>query len=869
LSQNEFYCSETGDNLVLYSVKDIYGNEALTTIIVTVTDNIPLTVINPPTEIKAYALNEPDSHITYTLPMAEDNCINEGNPIDLNNFPGTPSGFTKIGIYNGHTYFISNYTETYSEFLYQIESITDAYPVSIRSAGENAFLTDYLNNNGNLSALIGYTDLLNEGSFRWYNDPFLPFLPVLPPLGGEDPFDGPPDGSFTPIEIPPFGGGEGPIIPTIYTNWSDGQPDDANGDEDVVELNAAGDGKWRDIPASTNNLRMIIEVPYAIEQTAGIANNAIAPAGITLNTFTIYDKSGNTTQFSFDLNVRKADYIYLNDSWLENKNPNGTANATETMLVVDHKATLTSAINLDSIELDENAILEVEDILKIENSLINYGELIFKSTAIKTAQFDQFTGIYEGTGIVTAERYIPSKRAFRFFSSSVTTTATIYDNLQEGGNNQTGFGTHITGNGGEINGFDTTLTNNPSAFFYNNFMENQSFSAAWTPLTNTNDQTIIAGIPIRLYVRGDRNTDLSTNSAPSSPTVLRAKGNLKIGNFVAPISGFNNNYNFVGNPYQATVDFNSLSILGDLNTNYIYVWDAQLGSAGGFVTVETADGSNMVGSDANQFIQPGQAFFVRNKLEVINPPMITFLETSKNVTEEQLAAFSNPDFEKMNLQLFAVHGENETIVDAVGFRFNENYNPAVDDDDAGKLSNAGETCALLNGTKLLSVDKRSFPNSGTEIPLFLANYKTTDYVFKNNFTNWNSSYLVSLIDNYTNTVTPIHEDFEYSFSIDNAIPESKSNLRFALLFDNDLLAFEDFEKNRLELYPNPTKGNLQIKGIKTDCELIIYDLVGKEVLADHQVQENGHVDISGLVAGVYFVMIKNGDHTQIEKIIKE
>uniref|UniRef100_UPI00404ABE10 virginiamycin B lyase family protein n=1 Tax=Flavobacterium sp. TaxID=239 RepID=UPI00404ABE10 len=805
------------------TVTDALGNTATQSFTITEPAALDLTgiTINPDDVVK-YTTNPLGIPVTYSLPEVQYDCT---NALSLENFPPTPAGFTKMGIFGGHTYYISNTANDYASNVAAANGITDANLVTITSSDENNFLVTYLQNNTIANAMIGLNDIAIEGFFVWNNG-----------------------------EI------------GIYSNWANEQPSNSSGNEDAVEINS--NGTWNDIP-TTETRRVIIEIPYAIEQTSGLASGLNFPPGTTTNSFTVYDRLGNTTDFDFEITVVQADYIYFEDAWLDIKNPNGNALINETLLVVDNRAVLTSPIELGEVTIRENAVLEVTDVLKVDSLVENEGTIVFKSSATKTAQFDTFLGDFVGSGTVEVERYFPAKRAFRFFSSPVTTTSTIFENLQESGSNEAGLGTHITGNGGASNGFDTTLTNNPSAFIFNNAQESQSGGSAWSSIANTNTNTILAGQAIRLLVRGDRNTDLSSNTATPSPTILRTKGAMHVGDFNPIVSEFGGNFNFIGNPFQAAINVSALNFGGDINSNFIYVWDAQLAANGAYVTVDNSDGSNAAGSSANQFVQPGQGFFIRNNLTVTNVPSITIQEISKSVNQEQLATFNMDDIGRLNLKLWSTNGEEEQLVDATGMRFHESYNPAVDDADAGKLGNISENLAVVNGNKILSIDKRPYPATGTEIPLFTGNYKTTDYVFKIEFTNWMENVNIYLIDNYLDTITFINEANPYSFTVDSSVSASTTVLRFALLFEEITLNNDTITQSGFDIYPNPTEDFLFLKGINEEVNIKIFDVAGKKVQTMTNFNPEHSIDISKFSHGVYFIKIQNQTINYTRKIIKQ
>ena len=160
-------------------------------------------------------------------------------------------GWTYLGAYNGHTYYRSNAAVAGTAIDATVTSFrtataltaAQAYAVAMDNAGENAAVTT-LRNNYNIAAYgsadasayddarnvwIGYTDRVTEGSFKWMN--------------GQT---------------------------TTYTNWLPGEPNDASGIEDYVQLIAFNSysGKWNDMPGSTL-LPVIVEVerPFALALT--------------------------------------------------------------------------------------------------------------------------------------------------------------------------------------------------------------------------------------------------------------------------------------------------------------------------------------------------------------------------------------------------------------------------------------------------------------------------------------------------------------------------------------------------------------------------------------------------------------------------
>ncbi|MCB9189992.1 MAG: T9SS type A sorting domain-containing protein [Flavobacteriales bacterium] len=71
--------------------------------------------------------------------------------------------------------------------------------------------------------------------------------------------------------------------------------------------------------------------------------------------------------------------------------------------------------------------------------------------------------------------------------------------------------------------------------------------------------------------------------------------------------------------------------------------------------------------------------------------------------------------------------------------------------------------------------------------------------------------------------------------------------------------------NIVRVYPNPTKGTLNIQ-VKETLDIRIVNLLGETLISSTITKQNGNIDLSNLTAGVYFIQTEKGD---IIKFIKE
>lgn len=591
--------------------------------------------------------------------------------------------------------------------------------------------------------------------------------------------------------------------------------------------------------------------------------------------------SGSRDELAID-NIRvilneefSENYVYEAGSWSPG-DPNGITNEFDVLVVKDGEATLNQEMVFLDLIVAPGATLKVEESIEVNGNIIANGELIFVSNATTTGQLDTFTGIISGE--VEIQRYIPARRAFRFLSSAVSTSTNINSNWQEGAVNATdnpnpGFGTHITGSTTGANGFDATPSGNYSLFTLNNAGQ------AWEPVTNTDVNTINAGTPYRLLVRGDRSIDVTSNSATPTNTTLRTTGSLHTGSLtVTDLSSVENEFNFLGNPYPAAVDMNDLITAStNINPNFYYIWDPTLSGANGrgaYVTIDLPLGTNAAGSAGNRYLQPGQAAFVTTLAN--GAASLQFEETHKNVYTPLTSVFDISSQMDVRLYRAAAYAAGETPSDGLRFKFGEENTNAITSQDAPKFYNQDENLASSNDDRLWSIESRALPEEGESIPLFTNAYRTTDYVFEAQLTEVND--ITALLrDHFTGIDTQLenNQNTLYAFNIDPDDPLSSASDRFEIVFE-ELLSTNDVRfGNGFVLFPNPAQGeiNLATKGLQGDeVEVSISNVLGQAVYsATHTVNPNGQLTLNTttLPQGMYVLKLSHNKGQFTAKFIKK
>lgn len=497
------------------------------------------------------------------------------------------------------------------------------------------------------------------------------------------------------------------------------------------------------------------------------------------------------------------------------------------------------------------------------------GPMLFKSDATGSAAFGTLGGTFTGgSGLVTTERYIPAnKRSFRFLSPSVTTTSAIKFHWQENGVNTAGLGTHITGNGGAANGFDATSTNNPSMFGYDHT------NGTWTAVTNTNTNTLTAGTPYRLMVRGDRTISLTTNTPTPTATTLRASGTLHTGNFTPTLNQNADGFSFIGNPYQAPVNIKTVlaAATGGVNSGVVYYWDPTLNLRGGWVARNLTANTNDVTSSFNEFIQPNQAVFVKNSSSV-TAPALTFTETDKAIANAAAGVFkTNNNTALLRLKLMASIDNQMQGIDGALVLFNEDYSWDVTQDDITKMGNLDEQVSFKVNNTELAIASQNNPIANAVLPISFSKNRQENYQWEFELENYNGL-TPYLFDAQNQSYTEIENGTNVAFSTAN-LNATEIESRFSVVFAPSTLGTNTFEQN-IALYPNPAKANQTefiLQGVDANSSVTMFNLLGQQIPVGVETLENSLrvTPKTNLSKGVYLVTIKTNQGSTSRKWIVE
>ena len=488
------------------------------------------------------------------------------------------------------------------------------------------------------------------------------------------------------------------------------------------------------------------------------------------------------------------------------------------------------------------------------------------------------------TGKVTVQRYIAlGKRAIRFLTPSVTTDDFISNNWQ--------LSTHITGSTTGANGFDTTVSGNPSLYTYDN---QQATGSGWAAIATTNATNLNAMQGYRLLIRGDRTPTLITQASQVNmnvPITLSATGTVTTGTVTfnssftpVPINNTSNSttdgYSLIGNPYVNTLNWNTLTKTG--LTDAYYVWDSNMGTTdqrGRYVAYSTSTGPTNSGAGTSsviQYIQPGQAFFVKNTT-LGTAGSITFNETDKLGTNiNNFYRTTTADLSRLELQVYQTSelALGGYPIDAAVSVFDNQFTNAIENGDVAKLSTGVENISFLNSNLTLAIDARPQVSNTDELLVQLEFFKANkNYTIRTHFNNFDPATTPFLVDTYLNQYTALANtattDVAFTTTTDAL---SYGTNRFKIVFQNNALNNPNFNAENIVVYPNPVTNNqfniALPSNITGELTVKIINTIGQTVYQTKTEAQNTITITpnSILAQGLYFVELTNKGKSSIKKI---
>lgn len=488
-------------------------------------------------------------------------------------------------------------------------------------------------------------------------------------------------------------------------------------------------------------------------------------------------------------------------------------------------------------------------------TLTTGGLLTLTSDATNTGRIGTSAGTISGN--VTVQRYIPgSRRAYRFFSHPFTAAqglSALTDDID------------ITGSGGSTNGFTTTGSNNPSAYWYDVSTANGSSTndIGWTAFTSTNGTSANSWDQhegIRILIRGAIGEGLTSGAYTPSAVTLDMTGAVNQGTqTISRTKGSGTPYALVGNPFPSPINMDALSFTGGTGNNF-YIWSAQQGTKGGYTTYTYGSSSfnlPVCGAFVTQLIATGSIIIEEAD------------KTSSTSTMFKTTGF--PNRVTLNIEDSSIFWDRLQLhYDANALAINENT-------DALKFPNPEVSFNTYStDDSLLAIDNRPYVENETIKLGFTTPYQKNYKIVAADF-DVPAGTKLYLKDNYTGKNEEISAGYEYWFTVDtNAASQGKG--RFELNTQGKPttgIAGTTANAMKVKLAPNPTNDDVTIYyegAIGKTLHVTIVNMAGTVVAKAKQATHNTgsiKVSLNDVPAGVYIVNIRDENQVYTEKLIKQ
>lgn len=410
------------------------------------------------------------------------------------------------------------------------------------------------------------------------------------------------------------------------------------------------------------------------------------------------------------------------------------------------------------------------------------GNLTLTSTAAGTsAQIGTVGATLSGN--YTVQRFLTAGRAWRFLASPVSQTfsSSWQQKIYITGSG-TG-GTNCPSPSAHTNGFDATTSNAPSIYTYN------EPSQSWVALANTNSTSLTPGVGYRVFVRGARTqgcSQLDGSTYTPGTVVLSATGAFSAGTNYGDVSvsvtKSGDGWNLVGNPYQATIDWNNgawntargsnisdeVHTINPSNGNYAY-WQAGVATNGG-----------------SQYISPGQAFFIK----VNTATNLIFREAYKATSQGGAALFkASEEVPVIHVRFNDMTSGTPKFDDetAIAFRsksdvtrgYDEEYDALTISFTTGNIrtfnANSTSTKYAINSIPTIQVNKVDTVYIEAGHPA-----QPGDFVLTFKKQNLPQGMTSILVDNFNHQTMNLENNLVYNYAT-STDPASKASTRFMLI----------------------------------------------------------------------------------------
>lgn len=499
------------------------------------------------------------------------------------------------------------------------------------------------------------------------------------------------------------------------------------------------------------------------------------------------------------------EYLYNGTSWTPSE-PIGALGAENAYVASGATSIISSSTTLNRVRVEAGASLSVQtgltvnDTLFIEASSVGQGQVLGPITG--TTQFQS----------------LHTSATPRWFNFAAPVNGAL---------NQLEF---------ESGGFIQTLADvaNDSSkvniWYYDETLDNAG-QGTWRPLADQTGAINAAGYSIYL-------------GAPyfgSLPIITKAHGTLSNGIQNIPITktAAGAGYNFVGNPFATSIDFDAVE--GDNNTEIAPVYYIYDDEADGYITYSAPLGT----PSSRRYIGPGQAFFVQSNLASTS----LVINTSSQIMSEVITNARAVTHPFLQLAATGTSGKIDNAYLALNSAASDNFDPTL---DGIKMMNPGSAYPNLYTVIGGEVYVFNFINdqfNKRTVPLNFEMAVDDNVTIDANLIGLEPGMSLILEDKLSGDMINLRNQ-RYTFRHLAANPPD----RFVLHLDQSSVNITQLAADKFTFFV--TNDLLQIVGdLNKDHEIMLFDLSGKLVRRVDYSKFAGGMEVGQLKSGVYILSI--------------
>lgn len=493
---------------------------------------------------------------------------------------------------------------------------------------------------------------------------------------------------------------------------------------------------------------------------------------------------------------------------------------------------------------------------------------VLKSDASGTARIGNASN-WTINGKVTAERYVPAKRAWRLLTAPLkgTTNATVPNNWQ--GVNDEGLllFSPSTYQSQTMTGY-TTGGGSPNIWKYD------SANTQWQSIPNLTTENLFTSTGnngFLVFATGPSNSaNIVTGEAV---TTLRPQGQLITGAVSHSLTA--DKYHLIGNPYASAIDTEALAQAN--SGTKVFMVDPTIGTVGGYVTYDGSNWAPTAPNTSDKYIQSGQGFFVRSASNTT----FTISESHKAIgnsntwferANSSSSTNSSVEADKIRVLLYKQLNSQWQLADGILTVNSVGGNDGVDGVDTGKMTNFNENIAFRNGTSNLAIEYRGLPTTGTVQQMRLTGTTVQPYQLRVKTEHYSNSGLQPYLEDTqagTFTLIPTDgSDVVVNFT-GMAATAAAPDARFRIVYPS-ALGVDAPDALAVGVYPNPTEEGVFTILLPLAGETARYtltNLVGQEVQQGTLDSVSSRVSVSSLQGGVYLLEVNQSGKRFTTKLI--